>query len=180
MRRDKDKVLRVERARGSTASGLFLRGNRAPPRLQTVEVITFERRPTAKERGLSPARSIPAATAHRGVHPAPPPASRVVIGASANKRGMASWRAQTRHQKPSRNLRARRSRSAGSTQEAIILRAGMRMEGMSIKDIQPIRLQFSDRGRRARARRLSMRNMWGAETAAGISLAKRAPASLVE
>jgi NitT/TauT family transport system substrate-binding protein len=56
----------------------------------------------------------------------------------------------------------------GSTQEAIILER-LRMEGMSIKDIQPIRLQFADMaGALARG---DVDAYVGAEPAGGISLA---------
>jgi NitT/TauT family transport system substrate-binding protein len=56
----------------------------------------------------------------------------------------------------------------GSTQEAIILER-LRMEGMSIKDVQPIRLQFADMaGALARG---DVDAYVGAEPAGGISLA---------
>jgi NitT/TauT family transport system substrate-binding protein len=56
----------------------------------------------------------------------------------------------------------------GSTQEAVILER-LRMEGMSIKDIQPIRLQFSDHP--AALARGDIDAYVGAEPAPGISLA---------
>jgi ABC-type nitrate/sulfonate/bicarbonate transport system substrate-binding protein len=56
----------------------------------------------------------------------------------------------------------------GSTQEAVILER-LRMEGMSIKDIQPIRLQFSDMA--AALARGDVDAYVGAEPGPGISLA---------
>jgi NitT/TauT family transport system substrate-binding protein len=56
----------------------------------------------------------------------------------------------------------------GSTQEAVILER-LRMEGMSIHDIHPIRLQFSDHA--AALARGDIDAYVGAEPAAGISLA---------
>jgi NitT/TauT family transport system substrate-binding protein len=56
----------------------------------------------------------------------------------------------------------------GSTQEAVILER-LRMEGMSIKDIQPIRLMFSDHP--AALARGDVDAYVGAEPAPGISLA---------
>jgi NitT/TauT family transport system substrate-binding protein len=56
----------------------------------------------------------------------------------------------------------------GSTQEAVIFER-LRMEGMTIKDIQPIRLQFSDHP--AALARGDVDAYVGAEPAAGISLA---------
>ena len=56
----------------------------------------------------------------------------------------------------------------GSTQEAVILER-LRMEGMTIKDIQPIRLQFSDMA--AALARGDIDAYVGAEPAPGISLA---------
>jgi NitT/TauT family transport system substrate-binding protein len=56
----------------------------------------------------------------------------------------------------------------GSTQEAVILER-LRMEGMTIKDIQPIRLQFSDMA--SALARGDIDAYVGAEPAAGITLA---------
>src|SRR5260221_14753049 len=56
----------------------------------------------------------------------------------------------------------------GSTQEAVILER-LRMEGMTIKDIQPIRLSFSDMA--AALARGDVDAYVGAEPAGGISLA---------
>jgi NitT/TauT family transport system substrate-binding protein len=56
----------------------------------------------------------------------------------------------------------------GSTQEAVILER-LRMEGMSIKDVQPIRLSFSDHP--AALARGDVDAYVGAEPAPGISLA---------
>ena len=80
-----------------------------------------------------------------------------------------SWPASTPTSSRSRTSRASGSRIwPGSTQEAVILER-LRMEGMSIKDIQPIRLQFSDHP--AALARGDIDAYVGAEPGPGISLA---------
>ncbi|HKF11543.1 MAG TPA: NrtA/SsuA/CpmA family ABC transporter substrate-binding protein [Xanthobacteraceae bacterium] len=93
----------------------------------------------------------------------------VVIVANANNRGMAVMARVNTDIKTIKDLRGKRVAIwPGSTQEAVILER-LRMEGMSIKDIQPIRLQFSDHA--AALARGDVDAYVGAEPAAGISLA---------
>src|SRR5215813_13160067 len=93
----------------------------------------------------------------------------VVIVANANNRGMAVMARVNTDIKTIKDLRGKRVANwPGSTQEAVILER-LRMEGMSIKDIQPIRLQFSDHA--AALARGDVDAYVGAEPAAGISLA---------
>src|SRR5262245_39821901 len=93
----------------------------------------------------------------------------VVIVANANHGGMAIMAGPGTGIKTVKDLKGRKVAIwPGSTQEAVILER-LRMEGMSIKDIQPIRLQFSDHaGALARG---DVDAYVGAEPAAGISLA---------
>src|SRR3954452_9077685 len=68
----------------------------------------------------------------------------VTIVANANNGGMAVIAGVKTDIKAIKDLKAKKVAIwPGSTQEAVILER-LRMEGMSIKDIQPIRLQFSD------------------------------------
>src|SRR5438105_12499471 len=68
----------------------------------------------------------------------------VVVVANANNRGMAVIAGVKTDIKTIKDLKGKKVAIwPGSTQEAVILER-LRMEGMSIKDIQPIRLQFSD------------------------------------
>src|ERR1700704_4964244 len=68
----------------------------------------------------------------------------VVIVANANNGGMAVMAGVNTDIKTIKDLKGKKVAIwPGSTQEAVILER-LRMEGMSIKDIQPIRLQFSD------------------------------------
>ena len=77
----------------------------------------------------------------------------VVIVANANNRGMAIMAGVNTDIKTIKDLKGKKVAIwPGSTQEAVILER-LRMEGMTIKDIQPIRLQFSDMAGGARARR---------------------------
>jgi len=93
----------------------------------------------------------------------------VVIVASANNGGMAIMAGANTDIKTVKDLKGKKVAIwPGSTQEAIILER-LRMEGMSIKDIQPIRLQFSDMA--AALARGDVDAYVGAEPAAGISLA---------
>src|SRR6266481_6277188 len=93
----------------------------------------------------------------------------VVIVANANNRGMAVMAGVNTDIKTIKDLRGKKVAIwPGSTQEAVILER-LRMEGMSIKDIQPIRLQFSDHP--AALARGDVDAYVGAEPAAGISLA---------
>ena len=93
----------------------------------------------------------------------------VVIVASANNGGMAIMAGVNTDIKTIKDLKGKKVAIwPGSTQEAIILER-LRMEGMTIKDIQPIRLSFSDMaGALARG---DVDAYVGAEPAGGISLA---------
>jgi len=93
----------------------------------------------------------------------------VLIVANANNRGMAVMAGVNTDIKTIKDLKGKKVAIwPGSTQEAVILER-LRMEGMSIKDIQPIRLQFSDHA--AALARGDVDAYVGAEPAAGISLA---------
>src|SRR5437763_2999743 len=93
----------------------------------------------------------------------------VVIVANANNRGMAIMAGTNTDIKTVKDLKGKKVAIwPGSTQEAVILER-LRMEGMTIKDIQPIRLQFSDMsGALARG---DIDAYVGAEPGPGISLA---------
>ncbi len=68
----------------------------------------------------------------------------VVIVANANNGGMAIMAGPKTGIKTVKDLKGKKVAIwPGSTQEAVILER-LRMEGMTIRDIQPIRLQFSD------------------------------------
>jgi NitT/TauT family transport system substrate-binding protein len=93
----------------------------------------------------------------------------VLIVANANNKGMAIIAGVNTGIKTIKDLKGKRVAIwPGSTQEAVILER-LRMEGMSIKDIQPIRLQFSDHP--AALARGDIDAYVGAEPAPGISLA---------
>ena len=93
----------------------------------------------------------------------------VVIVANANNGGMAVMAGVKTDIHSIKDLKGKRvAIHPGSTQEAVILER-LRMEGMSIKDIQPIRLMFSDHP--AALARGDVDAYVGAEPAPGISLA---------
>src|SRR5215468_11261030 len=93
----------------------------------------------------------------------------VLIVANANNRGMAVMAGVNTDIKTIKDLKGRKVAIwPGSTQEAVILER-LRMEGMTIKDIQPIRLQFSDMA--AALARGDVDAYVGAEPGPGISLA---------
>ena len=93
----------------------------------------------------------------------------VVIVANANNSGMAVIAGVNTDIKTIKDLKGKKVAIwPGSTQEAVILER-LRMEGMSIKDIQPIRLSFSDHP--AALARGDVDAYVGAEPAPGISLA---------
>jgi NitT/TauT family transport system substrate-binding protein len=101
----------------------------------------------------------------------------VMIVANANNRGMAVIAGVNTGIKTIKDLKGKRVAIwPGSTQEAVILER-LRMEGMTIKDIQPIRLQFSDHA--AALARGDIDAYVGAEPGPGISLAN-GTGSLVE
>jgi len=93
----------------------------------------------------------------------------VIVVANANNRGMAVVAGANSDIRTIKDLKGKKVAIwPGSTQEAVILER-LRMEGMSIRDIQPIRLQFSDHP--AALARGDVDAYVGAEPAAGISLA---------
>jgi len=93
----------------------------------------------------------------------------IVVIASACNRGMAVIAGHDSGISGIKDLKGKRVAIwPGSTQEVFILER-LRMEGMSIKDIQPIRLQFSDHP--AALARGDIDAYVGAEPAPGISLA---------
>ena len=93
----------------------------------------------------------------------------VMIVANANNGGMAIMAGVNTGIRTIKDLKGKKVAIwPGSTQEAVILER-LRMEGMSIRDIQPIRLQFSDHA--AALARGDVDAYVGAEPAAGISLA---------
>ena len=93
----------------------------------------------------------------------------VVIVANANNGGMAVIAGVNTDIKTIKDLKGKRVAIwPGSTQEAVILER-LRMEGLSIRDIQPIRLQFSDHP--AALPRGDVDAYVGAEPGPGISLA---------
>ena len=93
----------------------------------------------------------------------------VFIVANANNRGMAIMAGLNTGIKTVKDLKGKKVAIwPGSTQEAVILER-LRMEGMTIKDIQSIRLQFSDHA--AALARGDVDAYVGAEPAAGITLA---------
>ena len=93
----------------------------------------------------------------------------VTIVANANNGGMAVMAGVNTDIKSIKDLKGKKVAIwPGSTQEAVILER-LRMEGMTIRDIQPIRLQFSDHA--AALARGDVDAYVGAEPAAGISLA---------
>jgi NitT/TauT family transport system substrate-binding protein len=93
----------------------------------------------------------------------------IFVVANANNGGMAVMAGKNSGIKTIKDLKGKKVAIwPGSTQEAVILER-LRMEGMTIKDIQPIRLQFSDHaGALARG---DIDAYVGAEPAAGITLA---------
>jgi len=93
----------------------------------------------------------------------------VVIVANANNGGMAVMAGVNSNINTIKDLKGKKvAIHPGSTQEAVILER-LRMEGMSIKDIQPIRLMFSDHP--AALARGDVDAYVGAEPAPGISMA---------
>jgi NitT/TauT family transport system substrate-binding protein len=93
----------------------------------------------------------------------------VVIVANANNGGMVIMAGVNTDIKTVKDLKGKKvAIFPGSTQEAVILER-LRMEGMTIKDIQPIRLSFSDMA--AALARGDIDAYVGAEPAGGISLA---------
>jgi NitT/TauT family transport system substrate-binding protein len=164
---DKDKVLRVGTLKLIHGISAYFYEKFVPPGY-TVEVIPFESPTDGKNAvltGTVDACIHGIAAFILGAAAGEP----VVIVASANNGGMAIMAGANTDIKTVKDLKGKKVAIwPGSTQEAIILER-LRMEGMSIKDIQPIRLQFSDMaGALARG---DVDAYVGAEPAAGISLA---------
>ena len=95
----------------------------------------------------------------------------IYIVANANDRGMAVIAGVNTGIKTIKDLKGKKVAIwPGSTQEAVIFER-LRMEGMTVKDIQPIRLQFSDQP--AALARGDIDAYVGAEPGPGISLANK-------
>jgi NitT/TauT family transport system substrate-binding protein len=162
-----DKVLRVGTLKLIHGISAYFYEKFAPPGY-TVEVIPFESPTDGKNAVLT-------GTVDTCIHGiaafilGAASGEPVMIVANANNRGMAVMAGVNTNIKDIRDLRGKKVAIwPGSTQEAVILER-LRMEGMSIKDIQPIRLQFSDMA--AALARGDVDAYVGAEPAAGISLA---------
>src|SRR5437660_2850604 len=164
---DKDKVLRVGTLKLIHGISAYFYEKFVPPGY-TVEVIPFESPTDGKNAVLT-------GTVDTCIHGiaafllGAAAGEPVLIVANANNRGMAVMAGVNTDIKTIKDLKGKKVAIwPGSTQEAVILER-LRMEGMSIKDIQPIRLQFSDHA--AALARGDVDAYVGAEPAAGISLA---------
>jgi NitT/TauT family transport system substrate-binding protein len=162
-----DKVLRVGTLKLIHGISAYFYEKFAPPGY-TVEVIPFESPTDGKNAVLTGTVDTcihGIAAFLLGVSAGEP----VVIVANANNGGMAVMAGVNTDIKTIKDLKGKKVAIwPGSTQEAVIFER-LRMEGMSIKDIQPIRLQFSDHA--AALARGDVDAYVGAEPAAGISLA---------
>jgi NitT/TauT family transport system substrate-binding protein len=162
-----DKVLRVGTLKLIHGISAYFYDKFAPPGY-TVQVIPFESPTDGKNAVLTGTvdtciHGIAAFILGAGAN------EPVVIVANANNRGMAIMAGPNTGIKTVKDLKGKKVAIwPGSTQEAVILER-LRMEGMSIRDIQPIRLQFSDHA--AALARGDVDAYVGAEPAAGISLA---------
>jgi NitT/TauT family transport system substrate-binding protein len=162
-----DKVLRVGTLKLIHGISAYFYEKFAPPGYR-VEVIPFESPTDGKNAVLTGtvetcihgiASFILGAAANEPIY----------IVANANNRGMAIMAGPKTGIKSVKDLKGKRVAIwPGSTQEAVIFER-LRMEGMTVKDIQPIRLQFSDHP--AALARGDVDAYVGAEPAAGISLA---------
>ena len=162
-----DKVLRVGTLKLIHGISAYFYEKFAPPGY-TVEVIPFESPTDGKNAVLT-------GTVDTCIHGiaafilGAAAGEPVVIVANANNRGMAIMAGVNTGIKSIKDLKGKKvAIFPGSTQEAVILER-LRMEGMSIKDIQPIRLSFSDMA--AALARGDVDAYVGAEPAAGITLA---------
>jgi NitT/TauT family transport system substrate-binding protein len=165
--RAEDKVLRVGTLKLIHGIAAYFYEKFAPPGY-TVEVIPFESPTDGKNAVLT-------GTVDTCIHGiaafilGAAAGEPVMIVANANNRGMAVMAGVNTDIKAIKDLKGKKVAIwPGSTQEAVILER-LRMEGMSIRDIQPIRLQFSDHA--AALARGDVDAYVGAEPAAGISLA---------
>jgi NitT/TauT family transport system substrate-binding protein len=158
-----DKVLRVGTLKLIHGISAYFYEKFAPSGY-TVEVIPFES-PNAVVTGTVDACIHGIAAFILGAAAGEP----VIVVANANNRGMAVVAGVNSDIRTIKDLKGKKVAIwPGSTQEAVILER-LRMEGMSIRDIQPIRLQFSDHP--AALARCDEDAYVGAEPAAGISLA---------
>jgi NitT/TauT family transport system substrate-binding protein len=162
-----DKVLRVGTLKLIHGISAYFYEKFAPPGY-TVEVVPFESPTDGKNAVLT-------GTVDTCIHGiaafilGAAAGEPVMIVANANNRGMAVMAGVNTNIKDIKDLKGKKVAIwPGSTQEAVILER-LRMEGMSIKDIQPIRLQFSDMA--AALARGDVDAYVGAEPAAGITLA---------
>ena len=162
-----DKVLKVGTLKLIHGISVYFYEKFAPPGY-TVEVIPFESPTDGKNAVLT-------GTVDTCIHGiaafllGAAAGEPVLIVANANNGGMAVMAGVNTDIKTIKDLKGKKVAIwPGSTQEAVILER-LRMEGMSIKDIQPIRLQFSDHA--AALARGDVDAYVGAEPAAGISLA---------
>ena len=140
--RAQDKVLRVGTLKLIHGISAYFYEKFVPPGY-TVEVIPFESPTDGKNAVLT-------GTVDTCIHGiaafilGAAAGEPVVIVANANNRGMAIMAGVNTDIKSMKDLKGKKVAIwPGSTQEAVILER-LRMEGMTIKDIQPIRLQFSD------------------------------------
>jgi len=162
-----DKVLRVGTLKLIHGISAYFYEKFAPPGY-TVEVIPFESPTDGKNAVLT-------GTVDTCIHGiaafilGAAAGEPVVIVANANNGGMVIMAGVNTDIKTIKDLKGKKvAIFPGSTQEAVILER-LRMEGMTIKDIQPIRLSFSDMaGALARG---DIDAYVGAEPAGGISLA---------
>jgi NitT/TauT family transport system substrate-binding protein len=164
-----DKVIRVGTLKLIHGISAYFYGKFAPPGY-TVEVVPFESPTDGKN-------AVMTGTVDTCIHGI----AALILGAAAgepldivanaNNRGMAIMAGNNTGIKTVKDLRGKKVAIwPGSTQEAVIFER-LRMEGMTIKDIQPIRLQFSDMaGALARG---DVDAYVGAEPAAGITLANK-------
>lgn len=165
--RAQDKVLRVGTLKLIHGISAYFYEKFVPPGY-TVEVIPFESPTDGKNAVLT-------GTVDTCIHGiaafilGAAAGEPVVIVANANNGGMAIMAGVNSGIKTIKDMKGKKVAIwPGSTQEAVILER-LRMEGMTIKDIQPIRLQFSDMaGALARG---DVDAYVGAEPAGGITLA---------
>jgi NitT/TauT family transport system substrate-binding protein len=164
-----DKVLRVGTLKLIHGISAYFYDKFAPPGYK-VEVIPFESPTDGKNAVLT-------GTVETCIHGiaafilGAAAGEPVVIVANANNRGMVIMAGVNTGIKTVKDLKGKKvAIFPGSTQEAVILER-LRMEGMSIKDIQPIRLSFSDMA--AALARGDIDAYVGAEPAGGISLANK-------
>ena len=162
-----DKVLRVGTLKLIHGISAYFYEKFAPPGY-TVEVIPFESPTDGKNAVLT-------GTVDTCIHGiaafilGAAAGEPVVIVANANNGGMVIMAGVNSGIKTVKDLKGKKvAIFPGSTQEAVILER-LRMEGMTIKDIQPIRLSFSDMA--AALARGDVDAYVGAEPAGGISLA---------